>query len=111
MLMGAVGCAAQRGSVGAVLAKSNSDGSLIVRSAPERSLDHDHLEPEDEILTIDGIDVRAMSAPAVHQALEGDTGTIVRLTVLRHGQIVRLSVLRVPLRRVSSAPQTPPNPP
>jgi len=56
------------------------------------------LEVGDEVLLIDGRDVRKMSAEGIHLALEGDQGTSVALTVLRRGTIHRLSVERGPLK-------------
>jgi C-terminal processing protease CtpA/Prc len=51
----------------------------------------------DEILLIDGRDVRSLSPEAIHRFLEGDVGTTVRLTLLRHGQIERIALKRAPL--------------
>ena len=56
------------------------------------------VEVGDEILLIDGRDVRGMSPEAIHLALQGDEGTRVALTVLRRGKIHRLSVERGPLK-------------
>lgn len=53
----------------------------------------------DEILLIDGRDVRAMSPEAIHQALEGEVGTTVQLTLLRTGKIERVVLRREPLAR------------
>ena len=57
------------------------------------------LQVDDEILLIDGRDVRGMSPEAIHRALEGAEGSLVRLTVLRRGSIVRLGIERGPLRK------------
>ena len=43
---------------------------------------------------VDGRDVRAMDANGLHEALEGPVGSAVRLTVLREGAVVRLTVTR-----------------
>lgn len=52
----------------------------------------------DELLAIDGESVTKMSPPDVQRALEGRVGTKVRLTVLRHGSTVDLSVERGPFK-------------
>jgi C-terminal processing protease CtpA/Prc len=95
----AFGCAATRGSIGAVLGQDKTDGHVTVREAPaSMEAARAGVQVGDEILLIDGRDVRAMSPEAIHLALEGDEGTSVALTVLRHGRILRLSVERGPLR-------------
>jgi C-terminal processing protease CtpA/Prc len=48
----------------------------------------------DEILMIDGLDARSMGDRAVHQALSGNVGEPVKLTLVREGEIVRVTVLR-----------------
>jgi C-terminal processing protease CtpA/Prc len=53
----------------------------------------------DEVLLIDGRDVRAMSPEAIHLALEGDVGTTVHLTLLRRGKVLRVVLQRAPLGR------------
>jgi C-terminal processing protease CtpA/Prc len=53
--------------------------------------------PGDEVLFIEGRDVRAMSPDAIHLALEGQVGTSVQLTLVRQGQIKRVPVKRGPL--------------
>jgi C-terminal processing protease CtpA/Prc len=56
------------------------------------------VEIGDEIVLIDGRDVRSMSPEAIHLALEGDERTAVSLTILRRGKILRISVKRGPLQ-------------
>jgi C-terminal processing protease CtpA/Prc len=51
----------------------------------------------DEVLLIDGRDVRSMSPEAIHLALEGDIGTTVQLTLLRDGKVQRVALRRAPL--------------
>jgi C-terminal processing protease CtpA/Prc len=53
----------------------------------------------DEILLIDGRDVRSLSPEAIHRLLGGDLGTTVSLTVLRRGQIERMTLKRAPFAR------------
>ena len=59
------------------------------------------LEVGDEILTIDGHDARAMSVAAVHQALAGEVGEPVKLTLIRRGAVVRVTLKRTPPRKHS----------
>jgi C-terminal processing protease CtpA/Prc len=93
----AVACAATRGSIGAILAQDRGDGKLVVREAPaSMTAARAGIEVGDEILTIDGRDVRSMSLAAIHDALQGDVGTKVALTVQRRGEIRRISVERGP---------------
>ena len=100
ILAGAFGCAADPGSIGAVLAQSQSDGRLTVREAPSgHAAAEAGIAPGDEILLIDGRDVRNMSTETVHRLLEGEVGTTVRLTLLRRGKIERIGVRRAPLSR------------
>jgi C-terminal processing protease CtpA/Prc len=98
VLMLTAGCAARTGSIGAVLGQSGADGRVTVRQAPpEHAAARAGIRAGDEILLIDGRDVRAMSPDAIHQALEGDVGSTVRLTLLRQGKIERISLTREPL--------------
>jgi len=92
----ALACSPTRGSIGAVLAQKR-DGRLTVREAPaDLPAARAGLATGDEILLIDGRDVRRLSPLEIHTALEGDVGTEVRLTVLREGAIERLSLTRAP---------------
>jgi carboxyl-terminal processing protease len=93
-----VACGADPGSIGAVLAQSRSDGRLTVRDTPSgHPAAAAGIAPGDEILLIDGRDVRNLSPDAVHRLLQGDVGTTVNLTVLRRGKIERIAVERAPL--------------
>lgn len=95
----ALACGTTRGSIGAVLAQTR-DGRVMVREAPaDLPAAQAGLARDDEILLIDGRDVRRLSPLEIHTALEGDVGTEVRLTVLREGTIERLSLKRAPFRR------------
>jgi len=93
-----VACAPQRGTIGAMLAQDR-DGHLFVREAPpDLAAAEAGVRPGDEILLIDGKDARAMEAEAVHQALAGAVGTPVKLTLIRDGEIVRVTLERTPAR-------------
>jgi carboxyl-terminal processing protease len=93
-------CAADPGSIGAVLAQSRHDGKVTLREVPSGyPAAEAGMAPGDEILLIDGRDVRSMSPDAIHRLLEGQVGTTVNLTVLRRGKIDRVVVKRAPLAR------------
>jgi len=88
------GCAAE-GSIGARLGKSHTTGRVLVHEVPrDMNAWKDGLRPGDELLSIDGRDVRSMTAREIHEALVGPEGTTVALTVLRDGKVVRLRVKR-----------------
>ncbi len=87
-------CAGPRGTLGAVLAQRN-DGTLVIREAPPAlAAAKAGLVAGDEILLIEGKDVRAMTAREVHQALAGDVGEVVRLTVTRGERALRVTATR-----------------
>jgi carboxyl-terminal processing protease len=81
-----------------VLGKSNADGRVFVREVPAgMGAARAGMAVGDELLTIEGKAVTGMSAEEVHEALAGKVGTKVRVTVMRGGTIVELSVERGPL--------------
>jgi C-terminal processing protease CtpA/Prc len=96
-------CAEQRGTIGAVVGQAH-DGRLYIRETPAEKAG---LQPDDEILLIDGRDVRALTARQVHQALSGDVGEPVKLTVIRGEEVIRVTLRRTPARkhRVNEAPE------
>ena len=53
----------------------------------------------DEILLIDGLDARALGTRGVHEALSGNVGDPVKLTLIREGRVVRVTLKRTPARR------------
>jgi len=94
-----VACAPQRGTIGAILAQDR-DGHLFVRETPrDLAAANAGVRPGDEILLIDGKDARAMDDKSVHEALSGEVGTVVKLTLIRDGEIVRVTLERTPARQ------------
>ncbi len=92
-------CATWDGSVGAVFARDNPTGRVFVRDAPEDMAGAKAgLLVGDELIAIDGRSVTPMTPPEVQHSLEGRVGTKVRLTVLRHGNTVELTVERGPFK-------------
>ena len=78
-----LGCGADRGTIGALIAQT-PDQRLVLRDVPPNlAAARAGLQPGDEILLIDGRDVRELDARGVHQALSGNVGDPVKLTLLR----------------------------
>jgi C-terminal processing protease CtpA/Prc len=92
-------CAAQRGTIGAVLAQ-DPDGRLMIREAPPGlAAARAGLRPGDEILLIDGRDVRALDEKQVHAVLSGAVDEPVKLTVVRGEEVLRVTLRRTPARK------------
>jgi C-terminal processing protease CtpA/Prc len=93
------GCAADRGTVGALIAQT-PDQRLVLREVPPNlAAGKAGLQPGDEILLIDGRDVRELDERGVHQALGGNVGDPVKLTLLRDGHVLRVTLRRTPARK------------
>ncbi len=103
----AVGCGgAAVGSIGAILGREPQSGTIHVREVPEGNAgDKAGLEIGDEIVFVDGKDVRGLDVAGLRRLLRGDPGTHVSLTVLRGEQVVRLDVERAAL--TTPAPKAP----
>jgi C-terminal processing protease CtpA/Prc len=105
-------CGPKKGTIGAVLGQ-DSEGRLFVRDVPAGlAAERANLRPGDEILLIDGHDARAMGPRGVHDALEGKVGEPVKLTVVRDGEILRVTLKRTPAKkhRLPTDPATLQNP-
>jgi carboxyl-terminal processing protease len=106
-LVALVGCSPDRGTIGAVLAQTG-DQRLVLREVPETlAAGRAGLQPGDELLLIDGRDVRELDPRGVHRVLGGDVGEPVKLTLLREGRVIRVTLRRTPARsgtRPSSDP-------
>jgi carboxyl-terminal processing protease len=95
-LLGAVACGPDRGTIGAVLAQTG-DQRLVLREVPETlAAGRAGLQPGDELLLIDGRDVRELDPRGVHRALSGNLGDPVKLTLLREGRVIRVTLRRTP---------------
>ena len=85
------------GTIGAALGQ-RTDHRLFVRSLPPgEGGDRAGLQEGDEILLIDGKDVRAMSPDEVRRAVRGDVGSSMTLTILRGTDKREIKVVRTPL--------------
>ncbi len=72
---------------------------MFVREVPEGLAAHKAgLQPNDEILLIDGMDVRALSSDQIHQSLSGEVGEPVDLTVVRGEEVLRVTLKRTEAR-------------
>jgi C-terminal processing protease CtpA/Prc len=92
-------CGPSKGTIGAVLARDPA-GRLFVRDVPPGlAAARAGLEQGDEILLIDGRDARALGPRGVHQALGGNVGDPVKLTLVRRGEIVRVTLHRTEARQ------------
>jgi len=92
----ATGCVAPVGTIGAVLGQ-RADGRLVIRETPPGlAAERAGLQAGDEVLLIDGRDVRPLPPNAVHQLLAGGVGEPVRLTLLRGEQVLRVELVRSP---------------
>ncbi len=102
-----LGCGgAPIGSIGAILVREPDTGVVHVRDVPEGNAgDKAGLEVGDEIVFIDGKDVRGLDVAGLRRLLRGDPGTHVQLTVLRGERVVRLDVERPAL--TAPAPRAP----
>jgi C-terminal processing protease CtpA/Prc len=95
-----LGCGAERGTIGALLAQTPEQHLVLRDVPPNLAAGRAGLQAGDEILLIDGRDVRELDARGVHQALSGSVGDPVKLTLLRrdgqHERVVRVTLHRTP---------------
>ena len=91
-----LGCGAERGTIGALIAQT-PERQLVLREVPPKlAAAQAGLQPGDELLLIDGRDVRELDERGVHLALAGDVGDPVKLTLLREGRVIRVTLRRTP---------------
>ncbi|MDF2695393.1 MAG: uncharacterized protein K0S65_3776 [Labilithrix sp.] len=85
------------GTIGAALGQQ-TDHRLFVRAVPPgQGAERAGLAIDDEILLVDGRDVRAMSQEDVRRAVRGDVGSTMVVTVLRGTEKLEIKVVRTPL--------------
>lgn len=95
-------CSPRRGTIGAVLGQK-SDGRVFLREVPPGlAADRAGLHEDDEVLLIEGRDVRQMTEQEIHRALSGEVGEPVRLTVVRDTEVIRVTLKRTPARRAET---------
>jgi C-terminal processing protease CtpA/Prc len=82
-----------------------TDGRVFLREVPpDLAAAQAGLKEGDELLLIDGRDVRQMTSDQIHSALEGEVGQPVRLTAVRGQRILRVTVTRTPAQKRSNPP-------
>ncbi len=83
-----------RGTIGAVLGR-RGDGRVFLREVPEHlAAAKADLHPDDELLLVDGRDVRTLTESELREALEGGVGEEVKLTLLRGDKVIRATLKR-----------------
>jgi C-terminal processing protease CtpA/Prc len=98
------GCFADHGTIGAVIAQEPDTGRLFLREVPHGlAADRAGLKVGDEVLLIDGVDVRAMDSRQIHAVLSGDVDDQVKLTVVRGEQILRVTLKRTEAQKLIPA--------
>jgi|GEM_PF-687672 len=98
-------CFSGRGTIGAVIAQDADSGRLFLRQVPPNlAAAQGNLKPGDEILLIDGLDVRRMSAQQINDALSGEVDSPVKLTVIRAEQVLRVTLKRTEAHRLTKKP-------
>jgi S1-C subfamily serine protease len=109
LLVLTLACGPSRGTIGAALLQ-DSEKRLLVREVPPKlAAERAGVQVGDEVLLIDGRDVRQMSAEAVHAALSGDVGESVRLTLVRDGRVIRVRLDRTAPGRLRPTPSAEPS--
>ncbi len=90
----------RRGTIGAILSRS-SNGRTHVRDAPQHLGAHEAgLRPGDEVLFVEGRDVRTISDLQLSRLLQGPVGSKVQLTVARGpNSVLHLEVTRSAAQR------------
>ncbi|MEO6603866.1 MAG: PDZ domain-containing protein [Polyangiaceae bacterium] len=107
------GCVPERGTIGAVIAQDDESGRLFLREVPpDLAAARADLKVGDEILLIDGLDVRFMDGKQINAALVGDVDSTVKLTMIRGEQVLRVTLKRTQAQKLlsrskKSAPTTP----
>jgi len=100
-----VGCATGRGTIGAVIVQDSETGRLFLRDVPASlAAGQANLKPGDEILLIDGLDVRRLDPEQINALLSGDVGSPVKLTVIRQEQVLRVTLKRTEAHRLAKKP-------
>ncbi len=84
-----------KGTIGAVLLRQGSSGRVYLQDVPEHlAAGRAGLLPGDEILLIDGQDVRRLSDSDLGRLLEGNVGEPVNLTLSRAKEVLVIELKR-----------------
>jgi len=102
-------CTPSKGTIGAIIVQDSDSGRLFLREVPASlAAGQANLKPGDEILLIDGLDVRRMDAQQINAALTGDVDSPVKLTLLRNEQVLRVTLRRTEAHRLVKNPEKSP---
>jgi S1-C subfamily serine protease len=100
-----VSCFSGKGTIGAVISQDADSGRLFLREVPPKlAAARAELKPGDEILLIDGLDVRRMDAQQINAALSGEVDSPVKLTIIREEQVLRVTLERTEAQRLAKKP-------
>src|SRR6187431_2940754 len=95
-------CVSSKGTIGAVIAQDDDSGRLFLREVPASlAAGQANLKPGDEILLIDGLDVRRLDPAQINAVLSGDVDSPVKLTVIRQEQVLRVTLKRTEAHRLA----------
>jgi C-terminal processing protease CtpA/Prc len=95
------GCMPQKGTIGAVIAQDDESGRLFLREVPPGlAAARADLKVGDEILLIDGLDVRFLDAKQINAALVGEVDSTVKLTLIRDEQVLRVTLKRTEAQKL-----------
>lgn len=96
-------CLPQKGTIGAVIAQDDESGRLFLREVPPGlAAARADLKAGDEILLIDGQDVRFMDAKQINAVLVGEVDSTVKLTLIRDEQVLRVTLKRTEAQKLIS---------
>lgn len=99
--------AQNKGTIGAVLGQS-PDGRVTLREVPpDLAAGKAGLQPGDELLLIDGIDVRQLDAKTIHRLLSGEIDEPIDLTLQRGDQVIRVTLKRSAVPRAADPAKEP----
>ncbi len=93
------GCGPERGTIGALLGQTAEQRLVLREVPPDLAAGQAGLLPGDELILIDGRDVRDLDERGVRRALGGDVGEAVKLTLLREGRVIRVTLRRTPAKK------------
>jgi predicted metalloprotease with PDZ domain len=98
-LLTGFGCGPERGTIGALLGQTSEQRLVLREVPPDLAAGQAGLLPGDELILIDGRDVRDLDERGVRRALGGDVGEAVKLTLLREGRVIRVTLRRTPAKK------------